>query len=344
MNCHREVGFLPDRICISSLDPAQDGLYAATAKEAQGQLYKKCQNYDQAGICNWMIPADKAEPFCVSCRLDVIIPNLRAPENIDLWACTEAAKRRLIYSYLRLKLPLDNRDDDPQRGLGFRFLSDTPNPDGTVNHIMTEHNQGLITLNIIEADDAAREKIRMGMKEPYRTLLGHFRHETGHYYWDRLVLTSRFLEPYRELFGDERKSYDGALQTYYAQGAPPNWQDNYISPYATMHPWEDWAETWAHYLHIQDALEVAADFGLVGKQMRIDPMAEGSPTDESLKASPFNQVLEAWSDLTVALNSINRSMGHHDLYPFVLSKPVANKLYFISQVIAESHEEAPLAS
>jgi len=330
-NCKRGTGFLPELICISSLDPADNGFYTPNTPEAKGQLYKKCQNYAQTGVCNWMVPADKtAEPFCVSCRLDMVIPDLTVPENVALWAATEAAKRRLVYSALRLKLPLASRIDDPQGGLGFRFMADTVNPDGTKSHVITEHDHGLITLNLAEADDAAREKMRLGMNEPYRTLLGHFRHETGHYYWDRLVLNSKFIEPCRALFGDERQSYDEAMKKYYASGPPANWQENFISMYATMHPWEDWAETWAHYLHIQDTLEVAADFGLVSKRTKIEPNKGG----EGPKAHPFEQVMVAWAELTIALNCLNRSMGLRDLYPFVLSKPVVNKLQFISDVIA----------
>ncbi|MGC9944649.1 MAG: putative zinc-binding metallopeptidase, partial [Verrucomicrobiota bacterium] len=336
VSCNHEVGFLPDLICVSRLEAANDGLYSPTAEEVKSRLYKKCQNYTQAGICNWMVPAESPESFCASCRLDTMIPDQSIPQNVVLWGLTEAAKRRLIYSCLRLKLPLANRVDDPERGLGFQFLADTKRPDGAVDHVVTEHNDGLITLNIAEADDAAREKIRLGMKEPYRTLLGHFRHETGHYYWDRLVLNSEFLEPYRALFGDERQSYDDAMKKYYNSGAPSNWQDNYISMYATMHPWEDWAESWAHYLHIQDTLEVAADFGLVGKRIKIDPKGTAEGTQASLKAKPFAQVLETWAELTIALNSINRSMGLRDLYPFILSQPVVDKLRFISQVIAGS--------
>jgi hypothetical protein len=334
VNCKRELGFLQDLVCISSFEPANNGLYSANLPEAGGRLYKKCRNYTKWGVCNWMIPADKEqEALCVSCRLNTVIPDLSIAHNVVLWGLMEAAKRRLVYSSLRLKLPVANRTDDPIGGLGFRFMADTKNPDGSACRVMTEHDRGLITLNIAEADDAAREKIRVGMKEPYRTLLGHFRHETGHYYWDRLVLNSRFLEPFRAAFGDERKSYDEALKTYYATGAPANWQENFISMYATMHPWEDWAESWAHYLHIQDTLEVAADFGLVDRRTKIDPTGDADGPKASLKAKPFDQVMDSWAELTIALNSINRSMGLHDLYPFVLSQRVVGKLHFISEVI-----------
>jgi len=330
VNCGREVGFLPDLICISSLEKPDDkGLYAANVPEAKGQLYKKCQNYTQYSACNWMIPAENTEPFCTSCRLNVVIPDLSIPENLTLWAAIEVAKRRLIYSALRLKLPLANRVEDPKGGLGFRFMADTLNPDGSVAaKVITEHNEGLITLNINEADDSTREKMRTSMKEPYRTLLGHFRHESGHYYWDRLVRDTKFLEPYRAIFGDETVDYNEAMKKYYATGAPIDWCNNFISMYATMHSWEDWAETWAHYLHVQDTLEVAGDFGLVGKRVKIDPVKESA-----VKAKPFDEVMETWAELSIALNCLNRSMGMRDIYPFVLSKPVIDKLRFVSDVI-----------
>jgi hypothetical protein len=335
VSCKRELGFLPDLICISSLDPAADGQYCANVPEAGKRLYKKCRNYIQAGVCNWMIPVEnEKECFCISCRLDTVVPDLSIPRNVGLWALIEAAKRRLIYSALRLKLPLANRTEDPEHGLGFRFMADTVNPDGTTTRVITEHDHGLITLNLEEADDGVREKTRLGMKEPYRTLLGHFRHETGHYYWDRLVFNSKFLEPFRALFGDDRQNYEDAMKAYYNSGPPADWQEGYISMYATMHPWEDWAETWAHYLHIQDTLEVAADFGLVGRRIKIDPTVSAEGAGSSVKPKPFEEVMEAWAELTIALNCLNRSMGLRDLYPFVLSKPVIEKLQFISEVIA----------
>jgi hypothetical protein len=337
VNCRREVGFLPDLVCISSMEPPDNsGFHAVNDGGAKGRLYKKCGNYAQTGVCNWMVPAEMTnERFCTSCRLDMVIPDLSIPENVTLWAAIEAAKRRLVYSALRLKLPLANREEDPQNGLGFRFMGDTMNPDGsTASKVITEHNHGLITLNINEADDVKREKMRTSMHEPYRTLLGHFRHECGHYYWDRLVFNTKFLEPYRALFGDERQNYESAMKKYYATGAPADWGNHFISMYATMHPWEDWAESWAHYLHIQDTLEVAVDFGLVGKRIKIDPTGDSGGSRTSVKAKPFDEVMEAWAELTVALNCLNRSMGLRDLYPFVLSEPVVKKMEFISEVIA----------
>jgi hypothetical protein len=286
-----------------------------------------------------MIPAEnpqysKGNPFCVSCRLNRTIPDLTVPSNHDLWARMETAKRRLVYSLLNLKLPIANKTEDPRQGLAFDFLSDVVAPDGSVSKILTGHDNGLITLNLSEADDATREKNRHAMNEPYRTLLGHFRHEIGHYYWDRLVPGTKFLEPFRALFGNEQADYREALKLYYANGAPTNWRENFISAYATSHPWEDWAETWAHFMHIQDALEVANDFGLAGKTLRINPAKAANKAWLSTTRSTMEEIVGAWAELSIALNSINRSMGLQDTYPFVLSTAVVNKLRFVLEVIS----------
>jgi len=178
------------------------------------------------------------------------------------------------------------------------------------------------------------------MKEPYRTLLGHFRHEIGHYYWGRLVRETAFLESYRQLFGSEQGDYAQALNQYYKCGAPANWRERYISAYATAHPWEDWAETWAHFMHMQDALEVAADFGLSGKRMFLDPQDKNDKTWLSLKQPTFDGVIGSWSELAVSLNSFIHSMGLPDLYPLALSPAVLAKLGFIYEVIGASSTRA----
>jgi hypothetical protein len=331
LNCGRELGFLPEALVMSSIEPAANGGWKASGP-MNGVVYQKCRNYGE-GVCNWMV-SEEAEAFCISCRLNEIIPDLSLWPNRDLWAATELAKRRVIYGVLQLKLPLARKTDDPQRGIAFRFLSDTTNPDGTLAKVLTGHDNGTITLNTAEADDASREKVRHQMHEPYRTLVGHFRHEIGHYYWDRLVCDTNFIGPFRALFGDERADYGAALQRHYQTGAPVNWQENFISAYATSHPWEDWAESWAHFLHIQDSLEVAQDFGLVGKPLFLSPQQKRQKPWLSLKQDNFRRTIRAWAELSVALNSINRSMGLPDLYPFVLSAPVVEKLRFVSDVIA----------
>jgi len=341
MHCGRQLGFLPDLMVMSSLEPDEKDktLFHSTEREAEDETYKKCYNYEKEAVCNWMIPSSmKEDKFCISCRLNEMIPDLSVDQNRVLWSLTEAAKRRLIYSLLSLKLPLETREENPKGGLGFRFLANVRNPDGTETPVLTGHEEGIITLNIAEADDLHREKTRLAMNEPYRTLVGHFRHEIGHYYWDRIVRDTKFVDRFREIFGDERTvDYDQALKIYYSQGAPADWQNRFISVYATSHPWEDWAETWAHYLHISDTLEVASNFGLISKRMKLDlNPSPGGSSQFAPKPKTFDEVIEAWAQLSVALNSINRSMGLSDIYPFVLSKPVVEKLRFISEVVAGS--------
>ena len=337
VNCHRELGFLPDLLWMTSLDPLEEGLWQPTAKEAKGALFRKCRNYTDFGVCNWMVSQKhEGENFCVSCRLNEIIPDLSVEQNRALWASVEVAKRRLVYTLIRLKLPIASKKDDPANGIGFRFLSDALDSNGSAAKVMTGHDHGTITLNIAEADDTTREHTRHAMHEPYRTLLGHFRHEIGHYYWERLAQGTNFLEPYRELFGNEQADYTEALNRYYQSGAPANWHENCISAYATAHPWEDWAETWAHFLHIQDTLEVASDFGLAKIQIPLTAKDENSTSRPSSKPTTFDEAIAAWSELAMAMNSINRSMGHPDLYPFVLPPPVIAKLHFIHRVIVGS--------
>lgn len=347
--CGRELGFLPDVLSLSSLEPAENGMFKAKAGMHGQKPYKKCQNYAKQSVCNWMIPvgpssAQSDDPFCVSCRLNQTIPDLSRDQNLALWRRMEIAKRRLVYTLLNFKLPLANKADDPENGLAFAFLEDQLKPDGGASTVMTGHDNGLITLNLAEADDSVREKIRLAMKEPLRTLLGHFRHEIGHYYWDRLIRGSKFIENFHVLFGNEKGDYEEALKRYYSSGAPKNWENSYISAYATAHPWEDWAESWAHFMHIQDALEVANDFGLVGKSIRLDPKDASRKSWLSSQQVTFEGIIEAWAELTIALNSINRSIGLPDTYPFVLSPPIVNKLRFIFEVISAGSGKAAVMS
>jgi hypothetical protein len=345
--CGRELGFLQDALTLSSLEPAENGLFKAMGSKDGKLLYKKCQNYAKESVCNWMIPVgtssgEKEDSFCVSCRLNQTIPDLSREQNHHLWLRMESAKRRLVYSLLHFKLPVAGKVADPQQGLAFAFLENQTNPDGSVSNVLTGHEDGLITLNIAEADDSVREKIRASMGEPIRTLLGHFRHEIGHYYWDRLVRGSKFIDTFRTLFGNEEADYGEALKKYYATGAPANWQDNYISAYATSHPWEDWAESWAHFMHVQDTLEMANDFALVGKSVRLDPNAAARKLRSSGEQITFEGIIQEWSDLTIALNCINRCMGISDVYPFVLSSASIKKLGFIFEVISSgTAENAP---
>jgi hypothetical protein len=320
-SCGLALGFLPGLETISALKPAKQGWRALANPRVR---YRSCANA-QHGVCNWLISTSLSDQFCAACRHNRTIPDLSQNANLTHWRLVEAAKHRLFYTLIKLQLPLKTKAESPE-GLTFDFLADGPDSAGP-SAVLTGHADGIITINLAEADDAERERRRHHMGEPYRTLLGHFRHEIAHYYWDRLVAGSPNLTDFRELFGDERDDYGAALQRYYASGPPSDWTDRFITAYASAHPWEDFAETWAHYFHMIDTLETASAFGLV-----VDPkLKKGLAT--RINFDPYgahlHRVIEAWLPLTYAVNSINRSMGQPDLYPFVLSSPVIGKLDFI---------------
>jgi hypothetical protein len=334
LSCGHALAFLSDVADLGSLESIDDGLWESAAKLGR-RKYRLCQNYQNENVCNWAVPAEDEHPLCSSCRLTRVIPDLNQVANKEAWYRLEVAKRRLVYSLMALHLPILNRDDDPERGLAFEFLADTSEAGKPV---LTGHANGVITINVAEANDAEREKRRLALGEPYRTLLGHFRHEVGHYYWDRLISDSDRLDAFRESFGDERESYAAALQQHYDQGSPADWQNRFISAYASAHPWEDWAETWAHYLHMSDALETASATGLALRPQRRD---EPSLTAIAKPRSSFDDMIDRWLPLTYVLNNLNRGLGLADGYPFVLSAEVIAKLRFIHETIAGANAAPP---
>jgi hypothetical protein len=277
-----------------------------------------------------LIPAASPEQFCATCRHNRVIPDLSQVKNLALWRLMEIAKHRLFYTLLRLHLPTKTKSENPD-GLAFDFLADVDAPSSGIAPVMTGHANGVITINLAEADDAERERRRHQMREPYRTLLGHFRHEIGHYYWSRLVAGSVKLDEFRQIFGDERADYGLALQHYYATGAPADWPGRFVTAYAAAHPWEDFAETWAHYFHMVDTLETAGSFGLVVAPKTSKGLA--AHIDFDAHGADMEQLVDAWIPLTFAMNSMNRSMGLPDLYPFLLSPPVIAKLAFVHSSI-----------
>jgi len=368
-HCGATLGFLPDQLRLSALEQGSDGLWrqpapqtdaakraaapglfarwlgrqparaaAPAAQDAPASAYRKCANYEQHEVCNWMVPADVDEPFCAACRPNQVIPNLARPGNLDKWFRIERSKRRLAYGLLRLGLPMRTKAADPAGGLGFAFLSGLDAAPG--EPVMTGHANGLITINIDEADAAHRERMRLDMDEKYRTLLGHFRHEIAHYYWDLLIRDGGRLEEFRGVFGDEQQDYGQALNDHYANGAPPDWQDRFVSAYAASHPWEDWAETFAHYLHIVDTLETSEHFGVrIERRLPDGSVQRSDPDFDPYTIEDFQPIVDDWLPLTFALNSLSRSMGQPDMYPFVLSPPVIDKLGYVHRVVRESRVE-----
>jgi hypothetical protein len=328
-SCGHRLGFLPERALLSALEPVGEG-FATLADKGPLRLFCANASYD---ACNWLVEPDSGESYCRACRHNGIVPDLSDLSNLARWRELEIAKHRLFYSLIRLRLPVTTRNDDQAHGLIFNFLADDP---VRGQRVMTGHDNGLITIALTEADDIERERRRLEMGEPYRTLLGHFRHEVGHYFWDVLVRDRSGLVACRAVFGDDGIDYGQALQRHYAEGPPPDWQAHYVSAYAATHPWEDFAETWAHYLHIVDTLEMASAFGI---EVRPPADRQGGLSAhiafDPYEAEDFDAIVNAWLPFTFAMNSINRAMGTRDLYPFVLSPAVIEKLRFVHRLVRE---------
>ncbi|MBH0090121.1 putative zinc-binding metallopeptidase [Pseudoalteromonas sp. NSLLW218] len=351
--CGRTVGIDDefDQVEPYEIDE-QSGLFYKA--EAPDVFYKKCDNNAQYHVCNGMVNldtfipvADKDEVLCFSCRFNETVPDLSIIGHIPLWKKMETAKRRALYTLKSLSLPLNTIIQEPESGLSFDFITDRNVSDHFVSPIIgqdvvfTGHDCGHITINLAEADDVARSQAKIAMGERYRTLLGHFRHELGHYYFDQLIANSPKKHALcKQYFGDDELDYQQALDTHYKQGAPANWHETFISEYATMHPYEDWAETWAHYMHIIDTLETAKNFSITGSttgnefeldeadELRLPQSAYYFNSQTSIDA-----ILDTWMEFSIILNSLNRSMGLADAYPFVLTQAVRTKLSFIHHAI-----------
>lgn len=343
LRCGAAVAYQPNLGQVKSLEPADDSQqqwYIQGEDSNSRRSYPRCANLNSPAQCNWLITDVRTGNLCTACALNITIPDLSQADNAVYWQACEGAKRQLIAQLIMLGLPVNNRNIDPYRGLGFELLrwqqGEPP--------VMTGHEDGIITLDIMEADPAHREQLRQQMHEPYRTLLGHFRHESGHYYWDLLVQDTPWLNAYRQLFGDERLDYSAALQQHYQNGPPANWQLDYISSYATSHPWEDWAETWAHYLHMTDALNAAAQFGINADVIAVptDPFTleqlqdchfPANDADRKANAESFLRMVNDWVRLSSVLNVLARSMGQPDSYPFVLTVASLRKLFLVHGVV-----------
>ncbi len=314
LHCERQVGFDPLRLAMYALPER--------ATEVGGtETITLCKNSADYDVCNWLV-TQPGSAYCISCSLNETIPNLLEAKRRRWWKSMEYAKRRLIYSLLSLQLPVVGKTVDAS-GLAFQFIEDQrTNPGVYEEHVNTGHDNGLITINIAEADHVSREITRQYTGELYRTLLGHFRHESGHYYYMKLVSSKASAqERFRELFGDEMIDYGWALQNYYANKKAIPHDPVYISHYAQSHPLEDWAEVWAHYLHMVDTLETAGEYHLHQGATYLDNI---------------DDTLLKWSELTLMMNALNRSMGLEDAYPFTLSALTMAKLRFVHDLIYPS--------
>jgi hypothetical protein len=335
-NCGQHVGYSVEARALVAVpdDPEKASKpFSSSAPGARSMRYLKCKNFAQLDTCNWLVLASDNQAYCRSCQLTEVIPDLGDVKNASALLEIERAKRRLLYTLFALKLPVVSKKEDPEGGIRFDFLRGTEE-----KPVMTGHDEGLITLNVAEAEAAFRENMREKLGEGYRTVLGHLRHEIGHYYWNRLIRSTPSLAEFRTLFGDDEQSYQASLDRHYSEGPPANWEERFISAYATMHPWEDWAETWAHYLHMVDTLETAKNHGLSlrvpgGRKGR---RSEATIATDALAFGDYESLSRGWHAVTIALNDLNRSMGIKDVYPFVLSPAVHDKLRFVHDVIRRS--------
>ena len=348
LGCGTALGYDPERAMLYALAPSgcNGEWHPAVAAAGRAPRFRRCANLDTAAACNWLVAMNDAPdplnegapmfaPLCRSCGLTRMLPDLSVPENARWWRLIEQAKRRLVSSLVGLRLPVESKLEQSGLGLAFDLLRTLPGG----APIVTGHDHGVITLDVSEADDATREQRRLQFGEPYRTLLGHLRHESGHYYWQRLVDGSGWLAPCRDIFGDDQQDYAEALQRHYREGPAPDWGSRHVSAYASSHPWEDWAETWAHYLHLVDTLDTAHRFNLDGEHVGLSyerydvaDLGDGGGADGGL----FLRLLNDWMELTGVLNELSRSMGVPDFYPFVLSVATVRKLFFVHRVVTDA--------
>ncbi len=332
LSCGAATGFDPKRRTMLSLTPGKDDTLIHKATDGTRSRYRICSNLNACG-CNWLIPVNSKNTLCLAGATTRTIPALGNPRNQLRWRRVEAAKRRLLFTLLDLGLWGPDSPIKPALPLQFDLLEPVP---GQV--VMTGHQSGVITINVTEADDDAREHARVSFYEPYRTLVGHFRHEVGHFYWELLIKNTPRHETFRELFGDETVDYTTCLKHHYASGPPVDWAVSHVSAYATVHPWEDWAETWAHCLHMHDTLETADHAALSSRTVgaKHDP-AEFIGIEGATQANAVDFVhrIERWTSIGILCNELSRSMGQPDVYPFALTVPVLRKLFFIERVISK---------
>jgi hypothetical protein len=313
--CGSEIAFAPERLQMVALTPA----------------HRTCVQRHTAEACNWAITAADPIERCRSCRLTGALSAVGAE---TLRARAEAAKRQVLYTLLQLGVPFAAKlgEDDRQ---GLRFVWALPGPGSSMP--TTGHHDGTITLNLNEADDAHREATRVSFGEPQRTVLGHLRHELSHYFFQRFIEGRPEIASFRDSFGDERANYAAALQRHYEHGPSAEWQQHFVSAYASAHPWEDWAETCAHYLLMVEAVDTAAAWGLQLSSaggVRVQP-------DEAAATAPVERlVIDHWLPMARFLNAMSRSLGLADSYPYLLPLSVLGKLRFVQNILTARDRRA----
>jgi hypothetical protein len=342
LNCEREVGYCPQ--CASMSPLLKQGDHLVCDRPECGATLQKCSNYEIHNVCNRCVVIDPNQPapaanapplLCHCCRHNDTIPNLTIAGNPQKWYRLEVAKRRLFYTLNQFNMPTGFEGENDTLPLIFQFLGDSPadfgwrSADGGTT-VYTGYHNGEVTLNIREADSVEREKARLQFNEPQRTLIGHFRHEIGHYYWDVLI-ANQLENEFAAAFGDHRAvTYGQAKDNYYQNGPPTDWPKRFVSAYAAMHPAEDFAETFGTYLDMISMLDTSRHQGLT----KIKP-----------ESADFDDLLIEYQQLGMALNELNRNLGLLDAVPIILVQPVVEKLRFVDQLVrVRSNKPQPAAA
>jgi len=328
LSCGVRLALMPDLMQMTAIIERYDGTWVE-ATDPYGPAYTRCSNSTMHQVCNGIVSLAETGTLCRACRFTAQIPSLAAHNSLQYWQRLERAKRRLLFTLAQLELPLERGPGTREPGLSFAFGADI-HPG---HRFVTGHCEGLISINVAEADDVERERIRASHGEPYRTLLGHFRHESGHYYLGLLCRAPDIIASIEDTFGDMLGGYDQALDVFYSHGAPADWAERHISVYAASHPQEDWAETWAHYLMIVDTLQSAAQAGVTA------PPWVGQ--NKAVERGDFDLMLDRWLPLAEFANELARSLGNAEAYPFVLTEAIARKMRLIHSTI-QSLGEPPL--
>lgn len=321
-HCSSLLGYVPRQRTIRLLEPANDPVsYEIDGEE---QLAWRCLN--SAWGCNWMVPTRSGNVWCRSCQLTRGRPDEAQPDAVEAWAIAEFAKRRLVHQLDEIRLPIELRSDSVPDGLAFDLVH-IPGEGG-----ITGHFDGVVTLDLAETDDGHREDLRRQLGETFRTVIGHLRHEIGHHYWARLVAGSDEMAEFRTVFGDERVDYAEAVERHYASVTGRWDQTRFVTSYAASHPLEDWAETFAHYLHIVDVVDTAVAHDLIPPESSAVLIADAVGTLE------LGGILEAWRPINSAVNAIAEALGVPAVYPFDPVGAVVDKLAFVHRQIA-AHTE-----
>ena len=324
--CFADIGYVPDQRTLRVLTPTDDraGFHLGSGDTNDDSTWWRCLN--AAWGCNWMVRSLEGQSWCRSCRLTRGRPDTARPDAIQAWTIAEAAKRRLVHQLDEFALPIEIESESMPDGLVFDLVY-LPGEGG-----ITGHFEGVVTLDLAETEDAHRDELRRRLGEPFRTVIGHLRHEVAHFYWPRLVGQTDEIDTFRHLFGDDRADYRESIDHYYAN-ATADWdRARYVTAYAAAHPFEDWAETFAHYLHIVDSIDTAVAYDLV-------PPTDGTMlVTDAVGALAFSDILDAWRPINTAVNAIAETVGAPAVYPFEPVGAVVDKLTFVHRQIA-AHTE-----